>query len=84
MLCKVNDAPVMVFVDRVENDRPEAIDTGLDGSLDSHHADPHSPHASTPDLEPPLHVFRREYKGLVIYEVTPWDRPTMRDALIVP
>lgn len=61
VLCDVHDKPVMVFVDRAENDQ----------KLAAENSDPH------------LQVFRTERDGLVFYEVTPLDQPTMTDHLIL-
>src|SRR5262249_13346397 len=59
MLCDVDGAPVMVFVDRDEKDRKGAMKNS----------------------DPELHVFREERDGLVFYEVTPLDEPTMIEHL---
>jgi hypothetical protein len=61
MLCDIEGQPVMVFVDREENDRAIAAKNG----------DPH------------LQVFRTQRDGLVFYEVTPLDKPTMTDHMIL-
>lgn len=61
MLCDIEGQPVMVFVDREENDR----------ALAAKNSDPH------------LQVFRTQRDGLVFYEVTPLDKPTMTDHMIL-
>lgn len=61
MLCDVEGAQVMVFVDREENDQKIA----------GENSDPH------------LHVFREARDGLVFYEVTPLEKPTMMQYLQV-
>ena len=35
-------------------------------------------------LEPPITVVRREYRGLVLYEVTPYRQARILDYLVVP
>ena len=59
MLARVDGQPVLVFVDRLENDR------------------------SVPPADPAsdLQQFRKEYAGLVLYEVTPLDKAEFLDAL---
>jgi len=59
MLARVNDLPVMVFVDRASADN----------------------HPTLPSSETKLHLFRRESGPLVIYELTPLDRPEVSDYL---
>jgi hypothetical protein len=59
MLARVNDLPVMVFVDRASADNRPTL----------------------PSSETKLHLFRRESGPLVIYELTPLDRPEVSDYL---
>lgn len=61
MLCDVEGDPVMVFVDRAENDRPAAAE----------------------ENDPELNIFRTERDGLVFYEVTPLDKPTMTKHMVL-
>ena len=59
MLAKVDSSPVMVFVDREENDL----------------------HPAQPDPSSGLHLFRKNIDGLVLYELTPLDKPHVMDYL---
>jgi hypothetical protein len=61
MLCDVEGEPVMVFVDRVEKDRP----------------------AAAKENDPELNIFRTERDGLVFYEVTPLDKATMTQHMVL-
>jgi hypothetical protein len=62
MLCRVDEQPVIVFVDRQEAD--QALASGHSG--------------------PDLHVLRKEYHGLVMYEVTPFTDARMMNYLVLP
>jgi hypothetical protein len=61
MLCDVEGKPVMVFVDRVEKDRPSAAK----------------------ENDPELNIFRTVRDGLVFYEVSPLDQPTMTQHMVL-
>ena len=63
MLCIVDEMPVMVFVDRVEADRPQAMEEAEAAQLA---------------------IVRREYAGLVLYELTPHPQDRVLDYLVVP
>jgi hypothetical protein len=60
MLCDVEGKPVMVFVDRAEQDKPLAAK----------------------NTDPNVNIFRQERDGLVFYEVTPLEKPTMMQHLL--
>ncbi len=59
MLCTVDGRPVIVFVDRLDADRPQSVDNEVN-------------------------IVRREYAGLVLYEVTPHPEQRILDFLVVP
>ncbi len=62
MLARVDETPVLVFVDRADAD----------------------PHPAPPPAETKLHEFRKVLGPLVLYEVTPLDRPRVMDFLYMP
>ncbi len=62
MLGEVDHQKVLVIIDRITQDKPDAVNAGLGG----------------------LHAFRREIGSLVLYEITPLEKPQMLDLIGEP